>query len=182
MATGNLQPVRVIARVLTLTERRVQQLAAEGILPKPLRGQYDFIECVRAYVLYQRKLIEAIPQASETQLDGEKTRLTSARAGLAELDEAERRLQLIPAAQIEDFLTAIFSRIRQGILSLPSRLAPRAHDAKTIPEVERIILDGCQEALAEIADTKITFKAIDSRGASTRAHRSGVASDSKATA
>lgn len=182
MATGNLQPVRVIARVLVLTERRVQQLAAEGILPKPARGQYDFIECVRAYILHQRKIIEERQPGSVSVLEGSRSRLIAAKAGLAELDESERREQLIPASQIEDFLSALFSRVRQGILSLPSRVAPRAHDAKTIPEAERIILEGCEEALKEISETRIEFKAIDPGSARARAHRPRDAADSTATA
>ena len=182
MATGNLQPVRVLARVLVLTERRVQQLAAEGILPKPARGQYDFIECVRAYILHQRKIIEERQPDTVGVLEGERARLTAAKAGLAELDESERRQQLIPAAQIEDFLSALFSRVRQGILSLPSRAAPRAHDAKTIPETERIILECCEEALTEVSETRVEFKAVGRRGARARAHRAGDASDTPASA
>ncbi len=40
------QPIGVIARLLDLSERRVQQLSREGVGPKAGRGQYDFIGCV----------------------------------------------------------------------------------------------------------------------------------------
>ena len=168
----------MIARLLVLTERRVQQLATEGIIPKASRGQYDLVESVRGYILHQRKLIEDKQPGEVTVLEAERGRLTGAKAGLAELDERERRGQLIPAAQIETFLSTIFSRVRQGVLSLASRAAPQAYDAKSIPEVEKIILECCQDALKEISETRVDFKAIDPGSAGARAHRAHSAPDS----
>lgn len=40
MAT-NTQPIAVIARLLDLTERRIQQLARDGIIPASARGGPD---------------------------------------------------------------------------------------------------------------------------------------------
>jgi len=44
------QPIGVIAKLLDLSERRVQQLSREGVIPKAERGQYDLIGSVRGYV------------------------------------------------------------------------------------------------------------------------------------
>jgi len=178
VASGNFQSVKVVARVLILSERRVQKLVSEGILPRPARGMYDLIDCVMAYIRYQRKLIDEKPQAGVSAIEAERTRLTGAKAGLAELDERERRGELIPSAQIETFISTIFSRVRQGVLSLASRAAPQAYDAKSIPEVQKIITDCCEDALKEISETRIDFKAIDPGGAAARAHRARGASDS----
>ena len=41
-----LHKVAVIARFLNLTERRVQQLARDGIIPKAEKGKYDLVRCV----------------------------------------------------------------------------------------------------------------------------------------
>ncbi len=171
----------MIARVLLLTERRVQQLASEGIIPKASRGQYDFIESVRGYIRHLRDQIEPNRSNKVTILDDERARLTRARASIAELDERERREELVPAVQIEKFLQAILARVRQGVLTLPSRAAPKAHDAKTIPEVERIILACCQEVLEEISKTRLDFEAATDRTAGARADSEGVVPDSPAT-
>lgn len=45
-----LYKVAVIARFLNLTERRVQQLARDGIIPKPEKGKYDLVGCVQGYI------------------------------------------------------------------------------------------------------------------------------------
>ena len=39
-------PVSTIAKLFNLTERRVQQLASEGVIPKPERGKYDLVASV----------------------------------------------------------------------------------------------------------------------------------------
>lgn len=53
MATA---PIESLAKLLDLTPRRVQQLAKEGVIPKPAtRGQYDIIPSVVAYIRQDRK-------------------------------------------------------------------------------------------------------------------------------
>ena len=39
-----------ISKLLKLTERRVQQLAKDGIIPKAERGKYDLVGSVHGYV------------------------------------------------------------------------------------------------------------------------------------
>ena len=51
---GTTQPIAVIAKLLDLSERRVQQLSREGVIPKATRGQYDLVGSVRGYVRYLR--------------------------------------------------------------------------------------------------------------------------------
>jgi hypothetical protein len=51
----NLQSIAVIAKLLDLSERRIQQLGREGVIPKPERGQYDLVGAVRGYVNYLRE-------------------------------------------------------------------------------------------------------------------------------
>ena len=43
-------PVSTIAKLFNLTERRVQQLASDGVIPKADRGKYDLVACVRGYI------------------------------------------------------------------------------------------------------------------------------------
>ena len=47
---ANSYPVSTIAKLFGLSERRIQQLAQEGIIPKPDKNQYELIGCVRAYI------------------------------------------------------------------------------------------------------------------------------------
>jgi hypothetical protein len=46
------QPVNIVAKLLNVTRRRVQQLSHDGVIPKPKDGKYDLIACLRDYVRY----------------------------------------------------------------------------------------------------------------------------------
>ena len=68
MATA---PIESLAKLLDLTPRRVQQLAKEGVIPKPAtRGQYDIIPSVVAYIRHLR----AVASGDGGDLLTEKTR------------------------------------------------------------------------------------------------------------
>lgn len=93
------QPISVIARLLDLSERRIQQLSREGVIPKAERGQYDLIGSVRGYVRYLRdQALKAQAGAPDYAL--ERARFIRARADLAEMEAEEKRRSLIAAELI----------------------------------------------------------------------------------
>ena len=99
MAT-NAQPIAVIARLLDLSERRIQQLSREGVIPKAERGQYDLVGAVRGYVAYLRDLAVKA-QAGAPDFGAERARLIKAKADLAEMEADGRRGELLPADAVE---------------------------------------------------------------------------------
>jgi hypothetical protein len=80
----NAQPIAVVARLLDLSERRIQQLSREGVIPKAERGQYDLVAAVRGYVAYLRDLAVRA-QAGAPDFGVERARLIKAKADLAEM-------------------------------------------------------------------------------------------------
>lgn len=79
-----------IAQALGLTTSRVQQLVKSNILPKPINGNYDLTECIRAYEQY---LQQQNPNKNNNNLHTQKLRLLKAQADKAELSiKAEKAL------------------------------------------------------------------------------------------
>lgn len=152
-------PVHTIASLLLLDVRRIQQLAKEGHIPRAARGRYPLVGSVQGYIRYLRSRIDA---DGVVDINEERRRWTRAKADLAELERKEREGMLVPADQIETFMNAIVSRVRQGVLSLPSRTAPQVQDAETIPQIEAIVREQCHEVLRELAGTKVRWR--ESRG------------------
>ena len=89
-----MQPLAVIARLLDLSERRVQQLSREGVIPKAERGRYDLVGAVRGYVAYLRDLAVKA-QAGAPDFGVERARLIKAKADLAEMEADGRRGELL---------------------------------------------------------------------------------------
>ena len=128
MAT-NAQPIAVIARLLDLSERRIQQLSREGVIPKAERGQYDLVGAVRGYVAYLRDLAVKA-QAVAPDFGTERARLIKAKADLAEMEADGRRGELLPADAVEAAWTAVLARLRARLRAArpPGAALPRGDD------------------------------------------------------
>jgi phage terminase Nu1 subunit (DNA packaging protein) len=158
------QPIGVIARLLDLSERRVQQLSREGVIPKAERGQYDLIGAVRGYVRYLRdQAIKA--QAGAPDYAAERARFIRARADLAEMEAEEKRRSLIAAEQIEAAWIAVLALLRTRLLALPDRLAPQAFEQSTVGDTRNLIRAAIREVLDDLAQPDIELEAdIDLEG------------------
>jgi phage terminase Nu1 subunit (DNA packaging protein) len=158
------QPIGVIARLLDLSERRVQQLSREGVIPKAERGQYDLIGSVRGYVRYLRdQALKA--QAGAPDYAAERARFIRARADLAEMEAEEKRRSLIAAEQIEAAWIAVLALLRTRLLALPDRLAPQAFEQSTVGDTRNLIRAAIREVLDDLAQPDIELAAdIDLTG------------------
>lgn len=142
--------VDTIARLLDMTPRRVQQLANEGIIPKPKdRGQYEIIPCVVGYI----KHIKGMLNGEAGDLASEKTRLTKAQAEKTEIETARLKGELVSLADAERGWSALVGAFRAKMLTLPPRASLVVMNKKE-REVERILTDMVYEALAELSNWK----------------------------
>ena len=152
------QPIGVIAKLLDLSERRVQQLSREGVIPKAERGQYDLIGSVRGYVRYLRdQALKA--QAGAPDYAVERARFIRARADLSEMEAAQKRRSLIAADQIEAAWIAVLALLRTRLLSLPDRLAPQAFDQPTVGDARNLIRAAIREVLDDLAEPDVQLEA-----------------------
>jgi len=94
-----------IAHLFNLTERRVQQLAKEKVIPKPPHGKYELIGAVRGYIQYLKERASG-QQSVATEYPSERLRLITAQANEIELSVAEPRAELVSI----DELLIVWSR------------------------------------------------------------------------
>ena len=146
-----LHKVTVIAKFLNLTERRVQQLARDGIIPKPEKGKYDLIRCVQKYVHY---LQERAYGTGETPSDTyrERARLIKAQADKTEIEVATMRNQLVLLDIVEADWMKQVAACRMKLLALPSKTAFEIAALENPTEIERFLKRTIYEALSELAD------------------------------
>ena len=142
-------PVGAVATLLKLTERRVQQLVKDGILPRPVKGIYEPIACIHGYIDYLKKLAAG---NGELSLTDERTRLTKYQADLAELELRKAHGELLETKIAMQLWAEVVSSTRQRLLGLPTRLAPVIVQLKTIPEIKDTVENTIQEVLNELAN------------------------------
>ena len=148
------QPIAVIAKLLDLSERRVQQLSREGVIPKATRGQYDLIGSVRGYVRYLRdQAVNA--QAGAPDYAVERARYIRARADLVEMEASQRRGALIAADDIETAWVKVLALLRTRVLALPDRLAPQVHIAASLAETRDLLSINLRDALEDLANSDV---------------------------
>jgi len=116
-------PVTTIAKLLDLTDRRVQQLANDGVIPRAERGRYDLIATVQGYVRFLRE--RAFGAVANTDAHTEKTRLTAAQASIAEMTEMEMRGELVRAGDVRREIYTASRQIRNTMLTMPDRIASK---------------------------------------------------------
>ena len=145
-----LHKVAVIARFLNLTERRVQQLARDGIIPKPEKGKYDLVRCVQQYVQYlQDRAYGSGVSAQDTH--HERARLIKAQADKTELEVATMRNQLVAIESVETDWLQHISACRMRLLALPTKTAFQIAVMTEPAEIERFLKHSIYEALTELA-------------------------------
>ena len=147
-------PLDTISKLLDLTPQRVNQLVNQGVIPRAERGRYELVPVVRAYIhfLRDRRIQGDVHGDDYTTY---RTRLTKARAEMAEKENAQLDSKLIPADDAKDAWTAMVANARSRLLSIPNKIAPLVCAAETINEAREIIKIEIYEALNELANVEI---------------------------
>lgn len=151
-------PIAKMAQLLCITPRRIQQLAAEGVIPRgDNRGDYPLVGSVQGYVRFLQDLAEKKGAGSST-LDAERTRLTAARADMAELERAEKRRLVLPAPETAAAWGDMHSLVRTRLLSIPDRVAPEVHKLGSVASARNAIRAAIREALEDLARTNVELE------------------------
>ena len=150
----NAQSAEVLAKLLDITERRVRQLSAEGVIPKVARGRYEMIGSVRGYIRYLRDL-NIQGDVGPADYGTQRARLVKARADLAEMEASQIRGDLLFAPDVTAAWTEIVALMRARLLVLPDKIAPVVHETTSINQAKDVIKKAVYEVLTEIAGTEV---------------------------
>jgi phage terminase Nu1 subunit (DNA packaging protein) len=142
--------VEIIAKLLVLTPRRVQQLTKEGVLPKAERGRYELAPVVQAYVKYLRdRNIGAEDPAAD--IGAFRARLVKAKARAAEIEVDELDGTRLPQSDVEQAWQAILVPLRASLISLPTKLAAQMVGIESPREAREILQRSVNEFLEIIS-------------------------------
>lgn len=157
--------VDIIAKLLMLTPRRVQQLANDGVFPKGERGKYELVPTVQGYIKFLKdRAIGGDVQGDDSE---HKRRLMKARADIAEMEAERMAGELVPVDAVEKTWTDIVARFRARMLAVPPKAAPLTSVDATVEGNHEIIETFIHEGLAELAATPIiSIEATETGGGS----------------
>lgn len=146
-----------LAKILGISTRRIQQLAAENGMFKSKTGtKYDLADCVQDYIKFK---IES-ETSGKNDLDywQEKAKHEQAKRTITQMKLARMKRESFDAADVEDAWAALLIEFKDELKSLPHKLAPLLIGMEDMAEIARTVefqIDGALFALSQFDLDKI---------------------------
>lgn len=155
MTDGPLVPVGTLAKLFNLTDRRVQQLARDNVIPKATRGKYPLAPSIRGYVRYLQERAFS-KELGTTDLHTEQVRLKRAQADAKEIEAAVKCGSAMWVDDVKDKLLEIGAILIRHLDAIPGRLVPKlpgaaAENCQILVNELRIIRQKTADDLVEFA-------------------------------
>ena len=155
----NLQSSTTIGELFDLSERRVQQLAKEGVLPAASTRPYkfDLFLTVKAYIRYlsDKANGKEAKTADTAKAEADKLRaeadLKQSKAKIAEMQLKELEGKMHRSEDVEAMTNDLVYAIRSMIMALPGRLAMDVVQTESASEASALIRTECYKILDELA-------------------------------
>lgn len=162
MAEGskqNLQSSVIIGKLFGVSDRRVQQLAKEGVIPAAQTRPYkfDLLPTVQAYIKYlsDKANGKESKNADTVQAEADKLRaeadLKQSKAKIAEMQLKELEGKMHRSEDVEAMTNDLVYTVRSMIMALPGRLAMDVAQAASAAEASALIRSECNKILNELA-------------------------------
>lgn len=138
------------AKLLMISQRRIQQLAKDGVIPQPIEGKYDLVKTIQGYVKFLQDRVHG--GGSSTDLNKEKIRLTSANANKVEIEVEVLKGTLIPAEVVAQVWSDQCTAFKQKVLSLPTKLSHQLSAIQDATQIEALLKSHVKEAMQELSE------------------------------
>jgi phage terminase Nu1 subunit (DNA packaging protein) len=157
MAGTPTYPVSTIAKLLLLSDRRVQQLTKEGVIPKAERGRYELAPAVQGYIRYlQERSLRT--DSSPIDYHMEKARLTKAQADREEVEAAKAMGDVVSVKQVETNLANLFAEVRANFRNIPDRVVSALVGSTDEREVKAVLLREIDLVLDALAESDVLIE------------------------
>lgn len=142
----------VLADLLGVTDRRIRQLAEEGVLHRVTKGRYSLPISIKNYLKMLRMEDTLKNDGEPDELDLEKERAIHERIKRhqSEIKLAAMKGTVHRAEDVEQVMTDMLTAFRTRLLNVPSKLAPTLVGRESAGEIREIITNEIVEVLGEL--------------------------------
>lgn len=167
----NLQSSAIIAKLFGVTERRVQQLAKDGIIPAAQQRPYkfDLLPTVQSYIKHLSDKANGKEQKSTDTVQAETDKLRAeadlkqSKAKIADMQLKELEGKMHRSEDVEAMTNDLVYTVRSMIMALPGRLAMDVVQLTNANEASALIRSECYKILNELAGYKYDPEAYQRR-------------------
>ena len=136
-----------------MTDRRVQQLVKDGVIPKTEKNRYELAPCVQGYIRYlQERAVGNAAAPADFHI--EKARLVKLQADKTQMEVDELGGKLVRVDEVKKELYSAITDCKNRLLSIPSKAAPIVTNETNPAIVQGVLDDLVREALTELSKEK----------------------------
>lgn len=146
-----------VAILFGVTERTIQQLAKDGIIPVKKKRPYEFdlYEAAQEYIRYLSEKVQGRERKTSGTVESEKLRaeidFKRSKADMAALQLKELEGKMHRSEDVEAMTNDLVYSIRSMLLALPGRLAMDIVEASNANEASAMIRKECHAILNELS-------------------------------
>lgn len=144
----------VLGNIFGVTDRRVRQMAEEGIIVRAAKGRYNLVESLKNYILSLKLAAEGATADSpdgEIDIDEEKALHERVKRHISELKLQTMKGELHKADDVERVMTDMLAAFKTRIMNIPSKVAPILED-RDAGYIKDRLTNEVVEALNELKD------------------------------
>ena len=137
---------KTMAKIMDLSERRINQLVTEGVIVKDSDGQYNVMQVIIDYSKNKSGIKSGVNYELEHAL------LEKAKRETAEIELAELKGEMHRADDVKELLAGMIMNCRNKLLSMPMAVAVRLTGQKDPNAIIDILTKEVKIALNELAE------------------------------
>lgn len=143
-----------LADVLGVSDRRIRQLAEEGILVKAARGRYLLLESLKNYIILVKTAAESKECQTQERIDLNNEKAIHERV---KRQISERRLKVMDGSlhkseDVQRVMMDIFMNIRTKLLAVPAKTAPMLTNRNDAGYIQELLAGEVVEVLKELKE------------------------------
>lgn len=137
-----------LAYALGVTNRRICQLAGQGIIKRAGRNEFYKYLSIKGYIAY----LNTLNNSAVRQFKDERTATLHIKSEIAKIDLNQLKRSLIPAEEVKIFMNGTKEFVIKKTSALPSELAPLILGQNNINEVQKILDNAIEKLLIELSN------------------------------
>lgn len=144
--------VKVLSELLMLSERRVQQLVKEGVLPRKKIGKYDLVLCVQAYI----KHLSDIVKNTDNTLESERRKFMKVKREKEEFNFAVLKMEYLKRTEIFRVVGGIIVTAKTKLRAATKRWAPQVSICGEVAENQSYLMKEVDAILRDLSAPKLS--------------------------
>lgn len=140
-----------LSKIFSVSQRRIQQLSKDKIIPKNGSNQYPLMPAIMAYIQYLQTLTNG-KKINPEDYEVEKINKLKIESKLLQLELQKKQESLLEYDDVRDGLHKMMSEFRELLLAIPPRIAPKLMNIKKEEQIRELIEKALHESMNVMAN------------------------------